>query len=131
MTESEELKEQRKHQRLLPKEWVSAFCRTAFFGAGMLVDISMGGVAFRYNHDSGDDWEPLKGSLKMDLFKSRLSQNVVGIDCRVVYDTAVPWGIGGFGDYRLRRCGVEFGELSSDQASELGFFLKDFTVQGN
>ncbi len=131
MTESEELKEKRKHKRLLPKEWVSAFCQAPFFGVGTLVDISMRGVAFRYNHDSGGDWEPLKGSLKMNLFKSKPSHNVIGIDCKVVYDTAVPWGIGGFGNYQVRRCGVEFGELSSDQSSELDFFIEDFTVQEN
>ncbi len=114
MAESEELKEQRKHKRFSLKEWVSGFCRTSFFGVGTLVDISRGGVAFQYFQPSGDDWDLLQGSIELDLFKSEPSRNVIGIDCNVVYDTAVPWEIGVFGNYQLRRCGVQFGELSSE-----------------
>jgi hypothetical protein len=43
----------------------------------------------------------------------------------------VPWEIGVFGYYQMRRCGVQFGELSSDQSSELDSFIKDFTGQEN
>ncbi len=53
MTESEELKDQRKHKRFSPKEWVSAFCQTSIVGIGKLVDISKGGVAFQYVQRSG------------------------------------------------------------------------------
>jgi hypothetical protein len=131
MAESEEPKEQRKHKRFSLKEWVSGFCRTSFFGVGTLVDIGRGGVAFQYVQPSGDDWDLLTGSIELDLFKSEPSRNVIGIDCNVVYDTAAPWEIGVFGNYQLRRCGVEFGELSSDQSAELDSFIKDFTVEGN
>jgi hypothetical protein len=131
MAESEERKEKRKRKRLSLKERVSGFCQTSFFGVGTLVDISRGGVAFQYFQPSGDDWDLLQGSIELDLFKSEPSRNVIGIDCNVVYDTAVPWEIGVFGNYQLRRCGVQFGELSSDQSSELDSFIKDFSVEGN
>ena len=131
MAESEGLKEQRKHKRFSLKEWVSGFCRNSLFGVGTLVDISKGGVAFQYFEPGGGDLDYLQGSIELDLFKTEPSRNVIGIDGNVVYDTAVPWEIGVFGKYQLRRCGVEFGELSSDQSTELDSFIKDLTLEGN
>jgi hypothetical protein len=128
MAESEERKEKRKHKRLLAKDL--AYARF-LLGVGTLVNISGGGVSFQYAQDSGDDWEPLKGSMKLDLFKIQPFSKVTGIDCNVVYDTAVPWDIGVFGCYQMRRCGVQFGELSRNQSSELDLFIKDFTVWGS
>jgi hypothetical protein len=66
MTESEGLKEQRKHKRFSLKQWVSGFCRTSFFGVGTLVDISRGGVAFQYFQPSGDDLDYLQGSIELE-----------------------------------------------------------------
>jgi len=129
MAQSEELKEQRKHKRFSPKDLAFVVSERFLYGVGTLVDISGGGVAFQYTHDSGDDKDLLKGSIKLDLFKSEPSRNVAGIDCNVVYDTAVPWKIGIFGNYRLRRCGVEFGQLAEDQLRELHSFITDFAVQ--
>ena len=131
MAKTEELKEQRKHQRFSPKNSAFAVSERFFFRVGTLVDISGSGVAFQYAYDSGDDWDLLKGSVKLDLFKSEPPRSVIGIEGKIVYDTAVPWKIGVFGDYQLQRCGVEFGELSRDQSSELDLFIKDFTVEGN
>jgi hypothetical protein len=128
MAKSEELKEQRKQKRLLPNGLAFVVSERFLYGVGTLVDISGGGVAFQYTCDSGGDRDLLKGSIKLDLFKSEPSLNVTGIDCNVVYDTAVPWKVGFFGNYQVRRCGVQFGELSRNQSSELDYFIKDFTV---
>jgi hypothetical protein len=131
MAESEELKEQRKQKRLFLKDKAFAVSERFLYGVGTLVDISGGGVAFQYTYDSGDDWDLLKGSVKLDLFKSKPSRSVIGIEGKVVYDTAVPWEIGAFGNYQVRRCGVEFGQLAEDQFRELDSFIKDLTVQGH
>jgi hypothetical protein len=131
MTESEELKEQRKHKRFSPRDSAFAVSERFLFGVGTLVDISGSGVSFQYTYDSGDDWDHLKGSVKLDLFKSKPSRSVIGIEGKVVYDTAMSWEIGVFGNYQLQRCGVEFGELSRDQSSALDLFIKDFAVEGN
>lgn len=126
MAESKELKEQRKQKRLLPNGLAFVVSERFLYGVGTLLDISGGGVAFQYTCESGDNWDLLKGSIKLDLYKSEPYRNVVGIDCSIVYDTAVPWRIGFFGNYQVRRCGVQFGELSRTQSSELDFFTKDF-----
>jgi hypothetical protein len=129
MMVSEELKEQRKHKRFFPKEWVSAFCQTPIVGIGKLVDISKGGVAFQYVQRSGDNLALLKKSLVLNLFETVTSHGVKGVECNVVYDTEVPRQSDLSGNYRLRRCGVEFGEHNWYQSFQLDMFIKDFTVE--
>jgi hypothetical protein len=131
MAESEELREQRKHKRFYPKDLAFAVSERFLFGVGTLVDISGAGISFQYTRDSRDDCDLPKGSIKLDLFKTKPSRNVIGVECNVVYDTAVPWETGVFSNYHLRRCGVQFGELSRNQSSELDSFIKDFAAQEN
>jgi hypothetical protein len=131
MRESEELSEQRNHKRLFPKSLVFAVSERFLFGIGQVVDISGGGVAFQYAYDSCGDWDLLQGSLKLDLFKSKPSRNVIGVECNVVYDTEVPNQNNLSGGYRLRRCAVEFAEHNWYQSIELDLFIKDFTAQEN
>jgi hypothetical protein len=131
MAESEELKEQRKHKRFFPKEWVSAFCQTSIIGIGKLVDISKRGAAFQYVQRSDVNLALLKQPLKVDLFETVTSHGVKQIECKVVYDTEVPSRNDSSGDYRLRRCAVEFGENNWYQSFQLDMFIKDFTLEGN
>jgi hypothetical protein len=123
--------ERRKHRRFLFKDAVFAACDQFPFGVGALVDISRTGVSFEYSYYSGEDLAPLEGVVKLHLFKNKPSLNVVGIECNVRYDTAVPWENGALSDYPLRRCGVQFGELSRNQSSELDLFIKNFTLEEN
>lgn len=129
MESLDELRERRKHRRFLFKAAVFAACDQFPFGVGALVDISRTGVSFEYSHYSGEDRDPLTGVVKLDIFKNKPSLNVMGIECNVRYDNSVPWENGVLSDYPLRRCGVQFGELSRKQSSELDLFIKDSTVQ--
>jgi hypothetical protein len=129
MTESEELREQRKHKRFFPKEWVAAFCQTSIVGIGKLLDISMGGVAFQYVQRSGIKSALSKKSLKLELFETVTSRGLKAIECNVAYDIEVRGHNDLSGSYRLRRCGVEFGGHDRYQSFQLDMFFKDFTVQ--
>ena len=131
MAQPKYLREQRKHRRFSPKEWVSAFCQTSVIGIGKLVDISMGGVAFQYVHRPGLSQALSKKSLKLDVFETVTSRGVKQIECNVVYDTEVLNQNDMLGDYRLRRCGVEFGEHNWYRTLQLGMFIQDFTVEGS
>lgn len=128
--ESEELREQRRHHRFFPKEWVSAFCQAPIVGIGKLVDISKGGAAFQYVQRSAANLAHLEKPLMLDLFETVTSHGVKGIECKVVYDAEVPRPDNSTsGDYRLRRCGVEFGDHNWYQSFQLDMFIKDFTLQ--
>jgi hypothetical protein len=131
MAESKELQEKRKYKRFFPKEWVSAFCQTSIIGIGKLVDVSMRGAAFQYVQRPGVNLALLDQPLKVDLFETVTSHGVKQIECRVVYDTEVPSRKDLSGDYRLRRCAVEFGEHNWYQSFQLDMFIKDFTLEGN
>ena len=129
MAELEALKEQRKHKRYFPKEWVSAFCQTHFVGIGKLVDISMGGAAFQYVQRFDINLTVSKKPLKLDLFETVTSHGVREIECKIVYDTEAPRQNNSAGGYPLRRCGVKFGEQNWYQSFQLDMFIKDFTAQ--
>jgi hypothetical protein len=131
MASAIEVRERRKHKRLFPKEWVSAFCQTSIVGIGTLLDISKGGVAFQYVRGPGVKLAILKKTIKLDLFETVSSHSVKGIECNVVYDAEVPRQNNSSGGYRLRRCGVKFAEHNWYQSSELDVFIKDFTVEEN
>ena len=129
MNKSTELREQRKYERFTPKEWVSAFCQTSIVGIGKLLDISKGGAAFQYVQRSNTNLALLRKSLVVDLFETVTYHGVKGMECRVIYDSEVPRQNVLSGDYRVRRCGVEFGENNWYQSFQLDMFIKDFTVQ--
>jgi hypothetical protein len=131
MESSDERRERRKYQRYLPGDFAFAVCESPLYCIGTLLDISAGGISFQYAHESTERWDSLKGSIMLDLIKSKPSRIVTRVECKVVYDTVVPWKIGVFRHYHLRRCGVQFGELSQDQFSVLDHFIEAFTVQGN
>jgi c-di-GMP-binding flagellar brake protein YcgR len=122
--------ERRRHKRLLAKESVSAFCRTPAVGIAILMDIGVGGVAFQYTQDLRDSRDLLKDSIKLDLFKIQPFHSIAGIECEVVYDTVMPWQVFLPDTYQLRRCGVEFSQLSEDQHRRLDSFIKDINAQG-
>ena len=130
MAESQGLKEQRKHKRFFPKEWVSAFCQTHIVAIGKLLDISMGGAAFQYVQRFDIDLNLSKKPLKMYLFETVTSYGVKQIECKVVYDIDAPKHNLSSGGYRLRRCAVEFGEYDWQQFRQLNIFIKDFTSVG-
>jgi hypothetical protein len=131
MPESEELKEQRKFERFFPKDLAFVVSEQFLFGVGTLLDISGGGVGFQYAYDSDEDQDLLKGSIRLDLFKSKPTRQVIGIEGNIVYDTVVPWEIGLFSNYQVRRCGVEFDQLVEDHFRELHSFLNDLASQEN
>jgi hypothetical protein len=131
MAESAKLREQRRHKRFFPKEWVSAFCQIPFIGIGKLIDIGRGGAAFQYVQRFDINLSLLKKPLKLDLFETVTSHGVKQIECKVVYDTEVFSQNNLSGGYRLRRCAVEFGEHDWQQFRQLNMFIKDFTIEGN
>ena len=131
MAQSQVLKQQRKHERAVPKEWVSAFCQTSFIGIGRLMDLSKGGVSFQYVQRSATNLALLKRPFKLDLFETVTSHGVKQIECKVVYDIEVPRQSNSSGGYRLRRCAVEFGEYNWQQFRQLNMFIKDFTLEQN
>ena len=115
--------EQRHHKRLLFKENTFLALENGKTTVGGIKDLSKGGSSFEYF--SGETL-PIEGQMKLDIFifgnKFRLSE----IPCNVTYDTPInkPLGRNGYvPPFIIKRCGVQFGDLTKKQHEQLLYFL--------
>jgi hypothetical protein len=121
MIPEKETVEQRRHKRFqVPKG--------AFVGlgphdtkVGQIVDLSMGGLAFRYVGDA----EPSNGEL--DIFLSERDFYVGRIPFKTVSDFEVT-GRAGVSSIAMRRSGVQFRKLNRNQTSQLEHFIQKHTL---
>ncbi len=81
---------------------------------GQIVDISRGGIAFQY-YDSTKGSEPIT---ETDLFLSSTRHYVHKIPIKKVFDDKVERA-----GKPMRKCRVQFGEMSPAQAVQLDAFL--------
>jgi len=117
--------ERRKLTRLLAQDTAFAVLRPDFTKIGKIKGISRDGLAFEYIAYEGQQ----KDASKMDIFLSEDGGlHLFQIPCKIIHDFKVD-------DYpistqhvEIRRCGLQFGELTEEQAAELEFFLKNYTT---
>ena len=115
--------ERRKHKRYLAKKGAFAAVRPLYVKIGRIIDISQGGLAFRYMvTDSQED-----ASDELDIF---LIGNVFHLDripLRIICDLKVSETPSPRSS-RIRRCGLQFGELTQDQMLQVDYFIQHHTV---
>jgi hypothetical protein len=112
--------ERRKHRRFKVK---GAFIVLRPYDAklGTIVDISMDGLTCDYFCAE----DPSKESTTLDIFTDG-DFRLFGVPCRTISDfetlkTPLP-------SMRKRRCGVQFGELTQSQMSQLEDFIQNYTA---
>jgi hypothetical protein len=121
--------DKRKDKRFLVGEEVIVALRNKSSRVGRVKDISVRGLSFEHIYD-----EELEGdSSKRDVSLWVDNYRMADIPCRVVYD--IPISEPPEYDYlsvhfETRRCGIQFGELTENQETQLDFFLKTHT-KGN
>ena len=121
MTKGKEGVERRKHKRFeVPIGAFVAF-RPRDTRLGEIIDISAGGLAFRYLATK----EPLNGSCKLKIFPTEGDSYLNDVLFKTITD---------FGTYEIpftsitmRRSGVQFGELTDNQMSQLQRFIHSNT----
>jgi hypothetical protein len=109
----------RRHRRYRIKGDVFIGSGPYFYTVGTLKDISKGGVAFEYAASSGSG-PPKATTLVVDILcrnQFRLSR----LSCRVAYDISAEQDR--LDRVETRRCGLEFGRLSDQQAALLNLLL--------
>jgi hypothetical protein len=131
METSQGQKEKRKYNRLSIKDLTFAVSDRFLCGVATVVDISKSGVSFQYAKAPSDDSDLLNRHITLDLFKSKPTQSVIGIEGNVVYDQAAPLHATLSGTYQWRRCGVEFDQLAENQHRELDFFIKGLSFHAS
>lgn len=93
---------------------------------GQIQNISMGGLCVRYltTHDNPTGCSAIKIFGSNDRFI-----HLDRVKCRIVYDLEVPEG--SWEQISIRRCGVEFKDLSVKHFSTLQEFIDNFSYEEN
>jgi hypothetical protein len=128
----EDTKEHRKHQRYQVPEGSFVTLGPSKAVMGQILDISMGGLAFRYinNHS-----EAPKQESYADIYLTEGDVCVSSVPIRAVSDFDAPDTVTRKADGPLpvscrgmRRCGVEFGEMTQSQVSQLAQCIQSQSI---
>ena len=113
--------ERRKHQRFQVPS--SAFTGLGpYFGkVGRILDLSMGGLAFRYI-----GFEEPNGSIYIDVFMNDLDFYLRSLPFKTISD--FPVVTDGTTTITLRRRGVRFGKLTPQQRAALEDFIEEHAI---
>lgn len=113
--------EQRKFTRLLPQDLTFAVLRPDFTMLGKVKDISEGGLAFQYiSHERRN-----RGSSEIDILVPGDSFYLPRVPSKIIYDIEI---VEEYQSVERRRCGLQFGALTKEQAAKLDFFLENYTT---
>ena len=121
MSDRNELSEQRKDKRFqVPKDAFAAL-GPDYIKVGQIINISMGGLAFRY---LGSE-EPSNAS-ELDIFLARRAFYLYKLPFETVWDFVTDEKP--FSSINMKLCGLQFGQLTQSQISELQYFIQDYAV---
>ena len=114
-------KEQRKYRRFQVTKSVFAGLGPYFEKVGQIIDISMGGLAFRY---VGSE-EPVSAS-HLNIIMIEPDFYLGNVRCKSVSDLAIADRVP---SSSMRRTGVKFGKLTHYQKVLLGHFIQSYTTE--
>jgi len=116
-------KVKRKHRRFQAKELLFVkFSSEQDESIGQLLDISRGGLSFRYFTTE----EKLPNYADLGIFSSDGEFNIEKIPIKIISDIETEKTSSG--KQTLRRYGLQFDTLTPDQTSQLDYFLQNYTI---
>ncbi len=114
--------ERRKHKRFKVQNDTFVMLRSNDTKVGPIIDVSMDGLGFHYVGSK----KPIGESAKLSILPAEDSSYLYKIPCRAVWDRKV--NENHFSSISMRRCGVQFGELTPYQKAQLEQFIQDHTT---
>ena len=90
---------------------------------GKIIDMSMGGLAFRHI----DTEEETSGPCELDIFLSDSNFYLHKVPFKNISDFEI-YNVPSLSSIRMRRCGLQFGDLTPDQIFDLEYFIENHTV---
>jgi c-di-GMP-binding flagellar brake protein YcgR len=115
--------ERRKDERFQTRKNTYAVLRARGSKLGRVIDISKGGLAFRYVSVG----ERLKGPLELDLLSHQYDYRIDKVPIKIITDLELA-NKKAFKSTTLKRVGVQFGKLTREQKSKIEHFIKDHAV---
>jgi hypothetical protein len=122
MTNGEGRVERRKHKRFQAAGGAHVIVKPFGGKVGQLIDIGMDGLTFDYI--AGE--EPSNPQVELDIVMTDSAFCLRNVPCETISDfetEKVP-----FTALTIRRCGVQFGELSPYQKAQLEKFIQNHTT---
>ena len=132
MKNKKEFVERREHERFKVKNGAIAIIRLSNILAtaqkyGQIINISRGGLAFRYIDRKGASNNPAKLDL-LFIHDSICSAYLKYLSLKPVWASSIDSKTS-FNQVKIRQQGVEFGEMMPQQESQLERFLEKCTIR--
>jgi hypothetical protein len=124
-TYGKELIEGRQHRRFTVQNGGFAALCNEFTALGQIIDISRGGISFRYVASEARTC----GSAELRILMTDGSFCFERVPFKTIWDSAMPHEFS-FGTITLRHCGGQFGDLTHSQKVDLEYFLRFYTLNG-
>ena len=121
--DSKEVVDNRKHTRFRSQDLAFAAFGSHDKEIGQIIDISMGGLAFRYIAD-GDQ---LNVSRELEIYLANNGFHLKKVPFNTISDFELPNEFP-LSSIIMRRRGMQFGELLQTQVSQLEYFIQNHTV---
>ncbi len=113
----------RQHNRFKVRDGGFAALSHGFTVLGQIIDISRGGLSFRYVASEART----NGSAELSILMTDGSFCFEKVPFKTVWDSAMPREFS-LGAITLRHCGVQFGDLSHGQRVDLEHFIQSYTT---
>ena len=113
--------DRRQHKRFRVQHGAFVIIRPGDTGVGRLKDISMGGLRFEYM-----SWNAARiEAVKLDICLKDSAFGLYDIPCQSIWGETIYEAPPA--SFYWKRCGVEFGELTQAQISQLESFIQNCT----
>lgn len=123
MSSKKDLAERRKYERFEVQEGAFAALKGPVSKLGQIMDISRGGLAFRYIDTGGR----LDRSFDLDISLIKNDFHLKEVPCKNISDSEIISEFC-FSSIPMRRLGVQFTELTHNQTSQLEYFIQNHTM---
>lgn len=123
----EEHIDQRKDTRFIARDGSVAVVKNKFSSKfGIITDISRGGLAYRYLVTDFELEENSKELFKLNIVRKPGGPPLFFVSCKIIKDNYIPPEYS-FCLGLMRKCSVQFAEMTPDQKLRLEYFIENFT----
>ncbi len=124
MSNTKNVADQRKHERLKAMEGTFVVVTSDYDKIGQIKNISRCGLAFQYI----DNGEPLRGLIEIEIFSAAKNFYLRRLPAKVVRDSEIGSSVP-FSSLRLRNLVVQFEKMKPNQVLMLDYFLQQYTTK--
>ncbi|UCD88214.1 MAG: PilZ domain-containing protein [Desulfobacterales bacterium] len=115
--------ERRKHKRYEVHNDTLVILRSSNTRIGSITDVSPGGLGFRYIGSEKSIGE----SAQLSILPAQNLFYLYHTPCKYVWDSKASKDH--YSSITMRRCGVQFGELTPEQIRLVEYFIKNYTIE--